>query len=180
MRNKQIILIALAMILAFSTGNAFAQKIAYINSQQILANFKEATDAKDRLEKINQEWEAQGRELQRQFQELGEQLESQSLLLSEDRKQEKQQELQNLYMKIQQYQQEKWGQNGEYFKKEAEVMQPVIDKINKAINKVGEEMKFDYIFDSVSANIVYASPSQQDLTEEILKELEKGLETTGK
>jgi outer membrane protein len=82
--------------------------------------------------------EAQGRELQRQFQELGEQLESQSLLLSEDRKQEKQQELQNLYMKIQQYQQEKWGQNGEYFKKEAEVMQPVIDKINKAINKVGE------------------------------------------
>jgi Skp family chaperone for outer membrane proteins len=41
-------------------------------------------------------------------------------------------------------------------------------------------MKFDYIFDSVSANIVYASPSQQDLTEEILKELEKGLETTGK
>ncbi|HNR67498.1 MAG TPA: OmpH family outer membrane protein [bacterium] len=180
MRNKQIILIALAMILALSTGNAFAQKIAYINSQQILANFKEATDAKDRLEKINQEWEAQGRELQRQFQELGEQLESQSLLLSEDRKQEKQQELQNLYMKIQQYQQEKWGQNGEYFKKEAEVMQPVIDKINKAINKVGEEMKFDYIFDSVSANIVYASPSQQDLTEEILKELEKGLETTGK
>jgi len=179
-RNKQIILIALAMILALSTGNAFAQKIAYINSQQILANFKEATDAKDRLEKINQEWEAQGRELQRQFQELGEQLESQSLLLSEDRKQEKQQELQNLYMKIQQYQQEKWGQNGEYFKKEAEVMQPVIDKINKAINKVGEEMKFDYIFDSVSANIVYASPSQQDLTEEILKELEKGLETTGK
>jgi len=168
------------MILALSTGNAFAQKIAYINSQQILANFKEATDAKDRLEKINQEWEAQGRELQRQFQELGEQLESQSLLLSEDRKQEKQQELQNLYMKIQQYQQEKWGQNGEYFKKEAEVMQPVIDKINKAINKVGEEMKFDYIFDSVSANIVYASPSQQDLTEEILKELEKGLETTGK
>ena len=81
-------------------------------------------------------------------------------------------------MKIQQFQQEKWGQSGEYFKKEAEVMQPVIEKVNKAIAKVGEEMKYDYIFDTVSANIVYASPSQTDLTEEVLNELEKGLESS--
>ena len=57
-------------------------------------------------------------------------------------------------------------------------MQPVIDKVNRAITKVGEEEKFDYIFDTVSANIVYASPSQPDLTELVLEELEKGLDSS--
>ena len=161
----------------FSSG-AHAQKIAYINSQKILANYKEAQDAQERLDKINKEWEAEGREMQKQFQDLGQQLESQSLLLSEERQKEKQQELQNLYMRIQQFQNEKWGQNGEFIKRQDEIMQPVIDKINTAIRKVGEEERYDYIFDTVAGNILYASPSQTDLTDLVLEELEKGLETS--
>ena len=173
---KKVYLVLFALLIL--QGGVFAQKMGYINSQQIIANYKEAKDAQESLDKINKEWEAEGRAMQQQLQELGEQLESQSLLLSEERKQEKQQELQTLYLKIQQFQQDKWGQNGEFYKKEAEVMQPVIDKVNRAITKVGEDEKFDYIFDTVSANIVYASPNQPDLTELVLEELEKGLESS--
>ena len=165
-----------AFLIFMLSGGAFAQKLAYINSQKILAQYKEAQDAQERLDKINQDWEAESREMQRQFQELGEQLDSQSLLLSEDRKKEKQQELQSLYMKIQQFQNEKWGQSGEFYKKQDETMQPVIDKINAAIAKVGEEERYDYIFDTVAGNILYASPNQTDLTDLVLEELEKGLE----
>ncbi len=170
---------AILIILVLSTS-VFAQKLAYINSQKILATYKEAQDAQEQLDKINREWEEEARELQTQFQELGEQLESQSLLLSEERQREKQQELQNLYMKIQQFQAEKWGQSGEFYKKQDEIMQPVIDKINAAIRKVGEEERFDYIFDTVAGNILYASPNQQDLTDLVLEELEKGLESTSR
>jgi outer membrane protein len=175
-KSHLIITICLAALLF--TGSAMAQKLGYINSQKILADFKEAQDAQERLDKINKEWEAEGREMQRRLQELTEQLESQSLLLSEERKKEKQDEIRRLYQEIQQYQQTKWGQNGEIFKKEAEIMQPVLDKINAAIAKVGEDEKFDFIFDTVSANIVYASPNQPDLTELVLEELEKGLESS--
>ncbi len=167
-----------ALLLIASTGNALAQKIGFINSQKILATYKEAQDAQERLDKINREWEAEGREMQKTFQELGEQLESQSLLLSEERQKEKQQELQTLYMKIQQFQAEKWGQSGEYYRKQDEIMQPIIDKIDSAIKKIGEEEKYDYIFDTVAGNIVYASASQKDLTELVIEELEKGLESS--
>ncbi len=182
--RTKIILTATVVIaciaLLGSASNAFAQKIGYIDSRKILSNYKEAQDAQERLDKINREWQEEARELQRQFQELGDQLESQSLLLSEERKQEKQQELQNLYLKIQQFQDDKWGQNGEYFKKNQEIMQPVIDKINAAIKKVGEEQGFDLIFDTVAGNILYASPKMPDLTDVVLEELEKGLESSRK
>jgi len=156
-------------------GTASAQRIAYINSQKIVASYKEAQEAQERLNKISQGWEEEGKIMQKQFQDLGEQLESQSLLLSEDRKREKQQELQTLYMKIQQFQSEKWGQNGELYRKQEEVMQPIFDKINAAIKKVAEEQNFDYVFDTVNGNIVYASPKQTDLTDLVLLDLEKGL-----
>lgn len=174
------IFIVISMMVFGMSMNALAQKLGYINSQQILAQYKEAQDAQEQLDKINQEWQAEGAEMQKQFQDMGQQLESQSLLLSEERQREKQAELQALYQRIQQYQNDKWGQNGEFFKKQEEVMKPVYDKINAAIKKVGEEERFDYIFDIVAGNIVYASTEQEDLTDLVVEELEKGLETTSK
>ena len=167
--------VTLVTVLFAFANNSQAQKIGYVNSQKVLATYKEALDAQEKLDKINQEWEAEGREMQKQFQELSEQLESQSLLLSEERQKEKQQEIQSLYMKIQQFSAEKWGQSGEFFKKQEELMQPVFEKINAVIKTIGEDEGFDYIFDTVNANIVYAGPNQPDLTDLVLEELEKGV-----
>lgn len=173
-------LFTVIFVLGCLGSSVFAQKLGYINSQTVMAEFKEAQDAQERLDKLNREWEAEGMELRKEFEQLGEELESQSLLLSEERKKEKRAELQALYTKMQQFQEEKWGPNGEASKREAEILQPVIDKINAAIKKVGEEENFDYIFDSVNANIVYASTSQPDLTQIVLEELERGLENTSR
>ena len=118
MKTRKIFVttIIFCVALLFCTSSStFAQKLAYVNSQKILATFKDALDAQEKLDKINQDWEAEGREMQKEFQDLSEQLESQSLLLSDERKQEKQQEIQTLYLKIQKYSADKWGQNGEFF-----------------------------------------------------------------
>lgn len=173
--NLLFVVLAASLMLA---STSFAQKIGYINSQQILAEFEEAKTAQKTLDDLNKEWESQGMEMQQKLQEIGEQLEQQSLLLSEERKREKQQEMQQLYQQLQQFQQETWGPSGKLAQEEQKVMKPIIDKINEAIKKVGEEEDYDYIFDTVSANIVYASPSQTDLTQQVLDVLERGVENT--
>lgn len=178
--NRISMLLFVSLIFLTFSMSANAQKLGYVNSQQILAQYKEAQDAQEQLDKINREWEAEAREMQTQFQEMGQQLDSQSLLLSEERQREKQAELQALYQKIQEYQNQKWGQSGEFFRKQEEIMKPIIDKVNAAIKKVGEEERFDYIFDTVAGNILYASPSQEDLTDLVIEELEKGLESSSK
>lgn len=150
-------------------------KIGYIDSNRILATFKEAQDVRKQLEDISKQWENEAKDMQTQIKDLQEQLESQSLLLSEQRKQEKAQEIQNLYLKYQQYLNEKFGPQGEVVKKEAELLKPVIDKINTAIKKIGESDGYSYIFDVVAANILYASEDQADLTDKLLEELNKGV-----
>ena len=94
------------------------------------------------------------------------------MLLSEEKKLERQQELQTLALEAQKYQNDKWGEQGEYFKLREQLLKPIIDKINGVINQVGEEEDYDFIFDTVEGNLVFAK-DKFDLTDRILEELEK-------
>lgn len=150
-------------------------KIGYVHSQKILATYKDALDAQKKLDEINRQWEGEGIELQQKIQQLREQYEAQSLLLSEAKKKEKEQELQGLIMQLQKFQRDKWDpQSGEILKKQAEVMQPVYDKINDVIKKIGDDEKFSYIFDTATGGMLYANDDMPDLTDRVLAELNKG------
>ncbi len=160
---------------------AMAQlKIGYINSNKVLEKYKDAIDVRKQLADLNEQWKQEARGMEKEIQGMQEQMESQSLLLSEERKAAKQQEIQTLYLKYQQYLQDKWNpQGGEAAKKEVEMIQPVYEKINVAISKIGETDGYDYVFDVVAGNVLYASPNQPDLTEKLLAELNKGLPESG-
>jgi len=153
-------------------------KLGYIDSQKILEKYKEAQDAQKQLQELNKRWEEEAKNMQQELQTKLEDLESQALLLSDERKKEKETELQNLNIRLQQFQQEKWGAQGEVYSKRAELMQPVINKINDVIKKIGTDEKYDYIFDVINGNILHVSASQPDLTERVLEELNKSIATT--
>ncbi len=164
------------MILGLFVGSqAQAQmKIGYIDSQKILTQYQAAVEAQEKLEAESAQW---GQELQKkneQFRDLQQQLDQQSLLLSEAKKQEKAQELQNLALEIQQFQNEKWGETGEFFRRREELLKPVFDDINTVIHQMGEDDGYDFIFDSVAGNLLHAK-EKYDLTDEVLAELEKAI-----
>jgi outer membrane protein len=169
----------LAIAILGSANPAAAQlKLGYIDSQKILGSYKEAQDAQKQLQDLNRRWEEEAANMQKELQAKLDELESQALLLSDERKREKETELQNLNIRLQQFQQDKWGAQGEVYTKRAELMQPVIDKINTVIKKIGTEDKYDYIFDVINANILHVSDSQPDLTGRVLEELNKSVAAT--
>lgn len=177
----RVMVAAIALALLVSVRPVSAQlKVGYIDSQKILESYKESQDAQKQLASLNEQWQQEAKNMEQDLREKQDQLESQSLLLSEEKKTEKAQEIQNLYIRFQQFQQEKWGPQGEVYNKQKELMQPVLDKINASIRRIGAEDKFDYIFDVVAGNILYASDDQPDLTQRVLDELNKGLAAAGK
>jgi outer membrane protein len=147
-------------------------KIGYVDSQKILSTFAAAIDAQKELENENTKWGQEVQKMQEELQTLQEELDQQSLLLSEAKRKEKEDELQALYVKAQQYQAQKWGDNGEFFKRQKELLQPIYDKINEVINRIGEEEGYDFVLDSVAGNILYAK-EKFDITDKVLEELEK-------
>ncbi|MCD6116820.1 OmpH family outer membrane protein [bacterium] len=172
-KRSRILVVILILVLTVSAG-VFAQlKIAYVNSDQVLKNYQAAIDASKKLEEESNKWGMELQKMQQQFKDSQDKLQQQSLLLSEAKKKEKAQEVQDLYVKIQQYQNQKWGQQGEYFKRQQELMGPIIQTINETIHKIGKDEGYDYIFDTVAGNVLFAK-DKYDLTDKLLKELEKG------
>lgn len=171
---KSLLILSLVFLLAVP---AMAQKLklGYVHSQKVLADYKEAQDAQKKLDEINRQWESEGLELQQKLQQLRDQYDAQSLLLSDTKKKEKQQEMETLYLQLQKFQKDKWDpQSGEILKKQAEFIQPIYDKINEVIKKIGDAEKYDFIFDTANGGILYAGEAQTDLTEQVLAELNKG------
>ncbi len=93
-------------------------------------------------------------------------------MLSPEKKAQKEKEAQDLAMQIEQYRYEKLGPQGELYKKNLEMTQPLYDKIDQIIQKIGETEEYDYILDVVQGVVLFAKP-QYDITNRIMEELQK-------
>ena len=176
--NKMIITLALVTMLAIP---AFAQKFACVQSQRILAEFQEFVDVQNKLNEIRNGYDAQYQKMLKEYNDMLQEIDSQSLLLSPEKKQEKMRQAQEKATEIERFKYEKLGPEGEFYKKSQELTQPIIDKINKLIAKIGEEEGYDFIFDASSGALVHALP-KYDITDQVIEQLNKGAAstTTGK
>jgi len=164
-----------AMLLAALNVAAQAQlKIGYVNSQRVLQEFQEAVDVQNKLDEIRNQYQAEYEEKVRNYQQMMQEIESQSLLLSEEKKQEKLREVQEQAAAIDRYKYEKLGPEGEFYKKNLEMTKPIYDKINRVIQKIGEDEEYDFIIDASSGALLHANP-KFDITDRILEELNKGV-----
>ena len=178
--SKKTIVIAILVFLVAFSGTSISQvKLAYVDSPKILATYPPAIDAQKKLEGENNQWAQELQKMQEDLKALQERLDQQSLLLSDAKKREAAQEIQDLMIKAQQFQSNKWGEEGQFFQRRKELLQPVFDKINVAINKIGEESNYDFIFDTQAGNLLYAQ-SKHDLTDEVIARLEKESPTSSK
>jgi outer membrane protein len=156
---------------------AIAQKFAFVQSQRVLAEYQEYIDVQNRLGGIRNGYEAEYQQMVKEYNDMIGEIESQSLLLSPEKKQEKMRQAQDKALAIEKYKYDKLGPEGEFYKKNLEFTKPIIDKINKLIAKIGEDEGYDFIFDASSGALLHAMP-KYDITDQILEELNKGSAAT--
>lgn len=148
-------------------------KIGYIDSNRIMTEFSDVSAVQVELEKEQRRLETDFNSMLGQLDSLKKDFDKQSLLMSESRRDEAQQQIVSLESNIQNFQLEKFGPNGEIYQKQSQLLAPILKKIDDAIQVVGAERGYDYVFDAVSGAIVYALDSH-DLTDEVLEQLQKG------
>lgn len=177
-RIYAFVIFSMALLLAVP---AMAQKFAWVHSQRILSEYQEYVDAQNKLNTIRSGYETEYQKMVTEYQNLLNEIDSQSLLLSPEKKQEKQRQMQEKGMAIEKYKYDKLGPEGEFYKKSMELTKPIIDKINALIKKIGDEEGFDFIFDAASGALLHAVP-KYDITDRVIEELNKGATpaTTGK
>ncbi|MBN1292155.1 MAG: OmpH family outer membrane protein [Candidatus Latescibacteria bacterium] len=173
---KKITYCVLAISCTFITMgalNAGAElKIGYIRPQYIFDKYEPYKTAMKELGEYEKEevdkLQKQGEELQKEFQDA----EKRALLMSEEMIQKKREELQKSREDLDKYYDELYNQRtGKLVKEQEKLLQPIINRINEILMKIGKEENYDYIFDA-EGPILYAD-EKYDLSDYLLEELAK-------
>ena len=164
---KKFIICAICAICGFTTANAQA-KFGHVNTQEIIQAMPEFAAARTEIEKLTQQYDADLKSMQEELQKKAEAFEKEEATLPENIKTRRNQELQDLYQRIQQTYQDN---QQALAKAQQEKMQAITTKVLDAIKSVGQEGSFVYVMD-MSAGIPYISTTlSTDVTAQVKAKL---------
>ena len=166
---KYKITMLLSLLFAVSFANI---KIGYVNSNRIMAEYEPVRDIQIELEKEQRKLEIEFNRILENIDSLSKDYERQRLLMSDERRQNREQEIMNLERTAQEFQMKKFGPEGDITRMQNQKLQPVLEKVQSAIDIIAKERGYDYVLDAITGSILYALP-QYDLTEDVIKELKK-------
>lgn len=163
------------LIFAFFTLSllgAQAQKFAYIDTEYILKNIPEYKEAQKQLDALSKQWQEQIDRKYEDIEKMYQDYEAEEILLTESMKNKRREEILEREEEARKFKQEKFGVDGELFKKRKELIKPIQEKIYKAVQETANIGRYSIIFDKASRGLtmVYTNP-KYDKSDDILRRM---------
>ncbi len=170
---KNIGFVLMILVLAGFSENSSAQtkvKLGHIDSQAILLLMPERADAEKTLQEYAKQLEAKLNTMTTEYQTKVADYQDKVAKgeLTDLVKETTEKEILELENRIQTF---RSTANESLSKKESELLQPMVDKINKAIEEVAKTNGYTYIFDSGLGTGLLYSPSDDDIAPLVKKKL---------
>jgi len=153
--------------------NLGASTYAYVDTMKAMETVKEGAAAKTKLEKELNEKKTTMAKREEELKKLTAEYKKKQLVMSNDKKEEEEQKLQKKYMEWQEL-----GRQSEVQmqKRQADLMQPIVDNMRTIIAEVASKEKYDLVYDK-NSGIFYANDAK-DITDEVIKTYDEKIKTT--
>lgn len=165
-RVFKVLFLGVALFVMSGVANAQV-KIAHVNTADVLDAMPDKAKAEKDLEKYYGELQNQLQTMAKEYQTKMQDYEA-NPTMSNLVKQSKEKEIVDLQTRIQQFQ---MNAEQEFEAKRAELLKPILDKIQNAINAVGKEKGYTYVLDLATGAAVYVGDNAVDCTKEVKTKL---------
>ncbi|UAY51839.1 OmpH family outer membrane protein [Ferruginibacter albus] len=166
---KKLLIISIALLSFCFVGTA--QRYAVIDSKYILDKVPEYKQAQAKLDSISVQWQKEIDYKQSQLDSMLKSYDAEQVMLSDELKQKREDELYNRQKALRDLQKKRFGFEGDLFKKRQELIKPIQDRVYSAIQKLAVEKSFDFILDkSEGITVIFADP-KLDRSDDVLKNL---------
>lgn len=158
-------------VLITIAATAQDQKIGYYESDFVLSKIPEYVGIEQRLKIQSDGWKNEIQILRLEIDNLEKDFTAKEILYTEEIKKEKIQEINSKKKQLDSFIEQKFGPNGEYFKKQKELLEPIQRQVFAAVRSVAQRNGFDFVFDrSGDIYMVYAR-GEWNINEQVLLEL---------
>jgi len=162
----------LTIIIGIATfAFAHAQKFAYVDVDYILKSVPEYDIAQTKLDDLSAQWQKELEEKFAEIDKLYKAYQADAVLLPEDIKKQREDEIVKKEKEAKDLQKQRFGNEGDLFKKRQELVKPIQDKVSDAISQISSKGGYAIIFDkSSSLTMVYVDP-KYDISDQVLEQM---------
>jgi outer membrane protein len=160
------------LVLAVVNVAGAQSKIGYINTETIMQTLPEAIDAQKSIDLLVAGWEGELTRMQSEWKRKFDEYDKRKLILTDQVRADQERQLREMDASVTDYRNKKFGQNGELFQKQNDVMKPVQNKMFKVLEDIAKEDGYDYIVDRSGQVLLLYANEKLDLTQKVLQRMQ--------
>jgi len=169
MKFKVLFLLAVIGLMSFSGNAQRGVRIGYIDTEYILQNVPEYQEASTQLDKKVLQWKTEIEKKLSGIEQKKKELENESVLLTKELYDERMEDISFEEAEILDYQQKRFGPNGDLMIQKRQLIEPIQDQIFAAVQQIAETKKFDFVFDKSADVVMLYSAERYDISEQVLR-----------
>lgn len=148
-------------------------KVGYIDMEYILQNVPNYSEAQSQLEEKAQKWKQEIETKNVEINKLKDALKAESPLLTKELIDERETEIKFLENEKLEYQQKRFGANGDLITQKLVLAKPIQDQVFTAVQDIAERLKYDFIFDKSSDLTMLFAAKRLDISDQVLRVLNR-------
>jgi Skp family chaperone for outer membrane proteins len=148
-------------------------KVGYIDMEYILQNVPDYIEAKNQLEQKAQKWKQEVEVKKNDINKLKDALKTERVLLTKELIEEREEEIKFQETELLDYQQKRFGSNGDLVTQKAVLTQPVQDQVFNAVQDIAEAKRYDFIFDKTSDMTMLFAAKRYDISDQVIRSISR-------
>ncbi|MGB1307747.1 MAG: OmpH family outer membrane protein [Oceanihabitans sp.] len=173
MKIKVLFLLAVTCLLTFTTQAQRGVRIGYIDTEYILENVPEYQEATSQLEGKVQKWKTEIETKLSGIEQKRKDLSNEKALLTNELIKEREEDISFEELEILDYQQKRFGPNGDLMIQKRQLIQPIQDQIFAAVQDIASKKKYDFVFDKSADVVMLYSAERFDMSEQIIRAIKR-------
>lgn len=165
---RRLLLLLLLSTIGFA---ARAQRYCVIDSKYILERVQDYKDAQTRLDQQSKSWQTEIDNQMAEVDRMYKSYQAERAMLSDEVRKKREDEIVAREKTARDLQKQRFGYEGDLFKKRQELVKPIQDRVYTAVQKVATSKGYDVVLDKAGGvTLFYANPTL-DRSDDVLKQL---------
>lgn len=178
MKNKVLFLLICLSLLSLASNAQRGVRIGYVDTEYILQNVPEYQEATTQLEAKVVQWKTEIDQRMAALEQKKTQLNNERVLLTKELYDERFEDLSFEEKEILDYQQNRFGPNGDLIIQKQQLIQPIQDQIFAAVQEIADSRQYDFIFDKSADVVMLYSAQRFDISELVLRSITRSSKRT--
>ena len=166
MKTKVLLIISTVLFSFYGFSQQRGVRIAYVDMEYILENVEEYREANEQLDAKVQKWKLEIEQEKSVIDQMKKDLMAEKVLLTAELIAEREEEIKILEKEMFDYQQNRFGPNGD-------LIQPIQDQVFNEVQKIGQNKKYDLVFDKSADVVMLYAEKRLDISDLVLKAISR-------